>query len=151
MGREPRTRTFPQFSFLCPLPDLNPAKAEDSLPLQSPRPAQGPRRFIARKRRAAIRWCTQNGQTMDPIKPSRCHALQFIACPQLILPVDVDARADLAWPPPLGISRGRGGVRWLDWLGWYVDKYLLAEIREKKILFWLLKYVRKEKKYYFDC
>ena len=30
---------------------------------------------------------------------SRCHALQFIACPQPILPVDVDARADLAWPP----------------------------------------------------
>jgi len=55
---------------------------------------------------------------MDPIKPSRCHALQFIACPQLILPVDVDARADLAWPPPLGISRGRGGVRWLDHLAW---------------------------------
>jgi hypothetical protein len=46
---------------------------------------------------------------MDPIKPSRCHALQFIACPQLILPVDVDATADLAWPPQGEVVSG-------DWI-----------------------------------
>jgi hypothetical protein len=57
---------------------------------------------------------------MDPIKPSRCHALQFIACPQLILPVDVDATADLAWAPQGEVVSG-------DWItGLELSVLLLA-------------------------